>query len=167
MNYLVPVILLLSVLFAALKKISVYDSFVEGAKEAVRLTLSVLPYLVGIFVMTELFSVSGLAKQLSFCLEPLFSVLGIPSELIELIILRPLSGSGSLVVTEKIFAEYGVDSYVGRCASVLCGSSDTVFYIVSVYLSKSENKKSGAAVPIALFSTFSGTILSCFLCRYL
>ncbi len=167
MKYVVPVIILVSVVVAALKKISVYDCFIEGAREAVKLTLSVLPYLIGIFVMVEVFSVSGLNQKLCSLLEKPFSFAGIPKEVIEIVLLRPLSGSGSIVLTEKIFSDYGVDSYPARCASVVAGCSDTVFYIVSVYLSQANDKRSYGAIPIALFANFIGNVFACFLCRFL
>lgn len=167
MKYLIPIILIVTILFAAVKKISVYDGFIVGAKEAVKLTLSILPYLIGVFVMVELFSVSGLSEKICLILEKPFSFLGIPKEVIEPVLLRPLSGSGSLVLTEKIFNEYGVDSYIARCAAVISGCSDTVFYIVAVYLSHSEDKRSHGAVPIALFANLCGSIFACFICRIL
>ena len=167
MIYVIPAILLLTVVFATIKKTSVYDGFITGAKEAISLTLIVLPYLIGIFVMCEIFYQSGLSERLCALLEKPFSFLGIPREVIELVLIRPLSGSGSLVLTEKIFSEHGADAYVSRCASVISGCSDTVFYIVAVYLSKAKDKKSHGAIPIAIFSNFIGGIFACFLCKIL
>lgn len=167
MIYFIPGLLLLTVIAAAVKKISVYDSFIVGAKEAVKLTFSVLPYLMSIFVMVELFSASGLSEKICGALEKPFSALGIPKEVIELVLLRPLSGSGSLILTENILKTYGVDSYVARCGAVISGCSDTVFYIVAVYLSKIKDKKSYGAVPIALFANLCGAIFACFICRFL
>ena len=167
MIYIIPVVLLLTVVFATIKKSSVYDGFIEGAKEAVNLVLSVLPYLIGIFIMCEVFFQSGLSGRVCDLLEKPFSMIGIPREVIELVLIRPLSGSGSLVLTEKIFSEHGVDGYAARCASVISGCSDTVFYIVAVYLSKSKDKKSHGAILIALFSNFIGGVFACFLCKIL
>lgn len=167
MNYVVPVLIVLSLLFSVFKKVSVYDSFIEGGKEAARLILTLLPYLIAVFVFIEVFEASGLNKYVSKYLGYILHIFGIPNELSELVIIRPLSGSGSLGVLEKILSEYGADSYIGRCASVICGASDTVFYIVAVYLSECKEKKAPFAIPIALFSSFIGVILACFLCRYL
>lgn len=167
MKYVIPAVILLSIVVAAIKKISVYDSFVTGVKEAIQLTLSVLPYLIGIFVMCEIFSASGLSDRLVSLLEKPFSVLGISKELIELVLIKPISGSGSIVLTEKIFVEHGVDSYTARCASVISGCSDTVFYIVAVYLSKAKDKRTHGAIPIALFSNLCGNIFACMICKIL
>ncbi|MDD4833027.1 MAG: spore maturation protein, partial [Clostridia bacterium] len=91
--------------------------------------------------------------------------LGVPAELSELIILRPFTGSGSIAILNDIYAQYGVDSYVGRCASVIMGVSETVFYIAGVYFAKTEIKKLGCAIPVALVCSFIGCILACLFCR--
>lgn len=166
MTYVIPVLLLLSLLFAVWKKASVYDSFVEGGREAARLMVTLSPYLISVFVFIEVFEASGLNVYVCKYLGYVFSVFGIPNELSELIVIRPISGSGSLGVLQNIYEKYGVDSYVGRCASAICGASDTIFYIVAVYLSASSEKKAPLAIPISLFSTFVGTIAACFFCRY-
>ncbi len=167
MNYVVPVIILLTVGAAVIKKISVFDSFVEGGKEAAKLIISLLPFLTSIFLLIEVFEASGLNVYISKYLGYVCGVFGIPEELSELVIIRPLSGSGSLCVLEDIFAKYGADSYVGRCASAVSGASDTVFYIVAVYLSGSEDKRAPLAIPIALAASFIGVVAACFFCRFL
>ena len=96
---------------------------------------------------------------------PAFSYLGIPKELLELIILRPLSGSGSLALLESIYLTHGVDSYLSVSASIIMGSTETIFYVVGVYFSMEKDKKTGLAIPIALFSSFIGTLLACALAR--
>ena len=142
-----PVLLIITLLVALLKKIPVYDSFIEGIKEAFNLVISLLPYLAAILISIELMRASGLSQMLGRAVSPVFKVMGIPPQLCELLILRPLSGSGSLSLLEKIYADYGVDSYIGRCASVIMGSSDTIFYIVAVYFSTSKDKKAGLPYP--------------------
>lgn len=150
-----------------MKKIPVYDSFVEGTKEALNLVVSILPYLATILLSIELMRISGLSAMLGKAVSPIFGLLGIPSQLCELLILRPLSGSGSLSLLETIYKEYGVDSYISRCASVIMGCSDTILYVVAVYFSTSKDKKSGLAIPISVFATFIGSIVSCAICRFL
>lgn len=165
MNYVVPVIIIITLIVAVIKKASVYDSFVIGIKESLSLVISLLPYLASIFMLLEIFRASGLSVKISNVLATPLMYLGIPKELCELLILRPLSGSGSLAVVEKIFAEYGVDSYVARSASVIMASNDTIFYIAAVYLSTSKDKSCGQAVAISLFSSLIGAITACLLCR--
>lgn len=165
MIYVVPAIIILTVLCAVVKKISVYDSFIVGIRESLSLVVSLLPYLASVFMLIEIFRVSGLSQRLSDVLAIPLGWLGIPKELCELLILRPLSGSGSLAVVENIFAEYGVDSYAARCASVIMASNDTVLYITAVYLSTSKDKSAGAAIPISIVSSLFGAVAACLLCR--
>lgn len=165
MIYVIPAVILLTVAAACLKRKSVYDSFIAGTKESWELIISLLPYLAAVFMLIEIFRVSGVSQKISDVLAIPLSWLGIPKELCELLILRPLSGSGSLAVVEKIFADYGVDSYVARCASVIMAANDTVLYITAVYLSTSKHKSSGAAIPISLFTSLLGAVTACLLCR--
>jgi|AGTN01.1.fsa_nt_gi Uncharacterized membrane protein len=167
MSYIIPALMLITFAVALIKKVSLFDSFTEGAKDALNLILNLLPYLAVIFIAVELMRESGLSGMIGKALAPVFSLLGIPKELSELIILRPLSGSGSLVLLEKIYAEYGADSYPARVASVIMASTDTVFYISAVYFSNLKDKKSGLAVPISLFATLIGTVFAALLCKYL
>ncbi|MGN1042047.1 MAG: hypothetical protein ACI4SK_01035 [Christensenellales bacterium] len=167
MKYVIPVVIILTLIVAVIKKASVYDSFIIGIRESLSLVISLLPYLTSIFMLMEIFRVSGLSVKLTELLATPLSFLGIPKELCELLILRPLSGSGSLAVVENIFTEYGVDSYVARCASVIMASNDTIFYIAAVYLSTSKDKSCGQAVAISLVCSLFGAISACLLCRFL
>lgn len=167
MIYVVPVITLLTVLFGAIKKVGVYDSFIEGIKEAVGLSIKLIPYLAAVFMLMELMRISGLSSYLGRLLSPAFRLLGIPSELSELIILRPLTGSGSLAVLENIFSTYGVDSYISRTASVIMGSTDTVMYVSAVYFSGVKDAPSGKAIAIALVASLVGTVASATICRFI
>lgn len=191
MIYVVPVIALAAFMIGAIKKVNVYDSFVAGVREAVGLTVSLIPYIAAVFMMMELMRQSGLSAYIGKALSPLFSLLGLPTELSELIILRPLTGSGSLAVLEDIFSRYGADSYISRTASVIMGSTDTVMYVAAVYFSgvgfksgkspvkanfvskdtdliKSEEKRSvNQAVVIALAASFFGAVCSALICRFI
>jgi spore maturation protein B len=159
--------LLITFVVAFIKKVNLFESFTAGIKEALSLVISLLPYLGAIFVAMELMRASGLSDMLAKAASPLFGWLGVPVEIAELVIMRPLSGSGSLAVLETIFATYGVDSYPARVASVIMGSTDTVLYVVAVYFSTSKDKRTGAAIPVALVASFLGVILSAHLCRWI
>lgn len=165
MTYVLPVIVILSVILGLIKRVKVYDCFVEGAKTSLQLTLSIFPYLFAMFMLIALMRQSGFSAWLSTFLAPAFKVVGIPKELIELVLLRPFSGSGSLALLTQIYQQYGADSYVSRCASVMMGSTETVFYVSAVYFANTKVKNTGWAVPIALFCTLIGCIFTCFLCR--
>lgn len=165
--YIVPVLILLVIVFGAYKRAGIYDCFTEGAKESAKLVFSIFPYIMAIYIGVQLFKASGLGEELSNLLAPALNFIGIPKELTELIIIRPLSGSGSLALLEEIYNNQGADSYVARCASVIIGSSETVFYIAAVYFSTTKIKKLRYAIPVALIATFVGAIVSCLLCRFL
>lgn len=165
--YVVPALLLALVVYAACKKVRVYDSFVEGVKGAIPLAVSLFPYLAAIFALTALLEASGLSALLAETLAPLFRAVGIPGELSKLVLIKPFSGSGSLALLSDVIAEYGADSYIARCAAVVYGSSETVFYISAVYFAGSRNKKLFAPVAISLFAGLIGAAGGCLLCRVL
>lgn len=165
MSYLIPLILISSFVLSAIKKVSLYDSLTEGIKEALMLTIKLCPNLVAVFMAISLMQASGLSGVIANLVSPMFMYLGIPKELLELIILRPLSGSGSLAILQNIFDTYGVDSYISVSASIIMGSTETIFYVVGVYFQGESDKKTGLAIPITLFASFIGTVVACAVAR--
>ena len=154
-------------IYAILKKVDAYYGFVNGAKDALPLMASLLPYIVAMFVAVELFRNSGLSSLLCNFLSPILKYVGIPSEVCELILIRPFSSNAGYVLLKDIFNVYGVDSYIGKCASVIMGSSDTIFYVSSIYFASINIKKTGLAIPIALLCNFTCCVLACFCCRFI
>ena len=170
MKYFALVIPLLFIgvfIFALVKKVKLYDSFTAGIKEALPLCFSLFPYLAAILMLSELFEQSGLSDMITTFLAPAFRFLGIPPEIAKLVLIKPFSGSGSTALLSDILSEYGADSYIGRCAAVSYGSSETVFYISAVYFAGVKNKKLMKPIAIALVANFLTVILGCFLCRVL
>lgn len=171
MNYflaaLVPVLFLLSFLYAARKKVKVFDSFTNGMKAAIPLVTSVFPYIAAVTMLNSLLSVTGLDIAVCNFLSPVFHFFGVPTEISPLLFVKPLSGSGSIAVLSDILQKYGVDSYIGRCACVTYGSSETIFYVGAVYFAGIKRKKLTLALVICLFSYIVATIFCCFLCRFL
>lgn len=163
-EFFLPVFILGIVAIGFFRRVNVYDSFVNGAKESVSLALSVFPYICAVLISVELFSVSGLSAVLTDALAPVFRLLGIPEQLCELVIVRPLSGNGSLAILEKLIAEYGADSYIARCGCVIVGASETVFYVCTVYVSTTKARKLRYALPVSLFCCLLGAVVSCLLC---
>lgn len=163
--YIIPVLLISLFVYANIKKVNTYQAFVNGAKMSLNLVFDIFAFIVAIFMIIELFTVSGLSDKLSTLLAPIFNFLGIPIELSKLIIVKPFSGSGGLALLTEVFEKYGVDSYISRCACVILGSSETVFYVSTVYFSKTSVKKLGFAIPIALLCMIISIILGCALCR--
>ena len=165
MNYVVPVLLIAVLVTGLIKRVNVYDSFVLGAKKSFNLSLSIFPYLAAIFIMVNALHASGLDVYITRIFAPPFKLLGVPSEVVQLVLLRPFSGSGSLAILTDVYNTYGVDSYIGRCASVIMGSSETVFYVASVYFAGTRVKRTGWAIPIALLCNLLGSVVACLLCK--
>ena len=165
-NYIVPFLLLSLLIFSLFKKVSIYDTFVLGAKNGLDLTVSIFPYIASIILMVSLFEASGLNSVIIKILSPIFNFFGVPKELINLIILKPFSGSGSLALLNDIINNYGTHSYITLCACAIFGSSETVFYISAVYFVKCKNKKAVKAIIISLTACFISTILTCLICKF-
>ena len=139
------VTLILTVLLILLRGkcagVEVYGAFLSGAKKGMEAAWQLLPALTGMLLMLSLMNASGLTALLVRLLSPLTAILNLPQEVAPMLILRPMTGSGSLAALQEIFAQYGADSRVGRIASVLMGSSETIFYTMSVYLGAAGVKK--------------------------
>ena len=159
----VPLIFLTVLIVAVFRKASPYSSFVQGAAQATDLIKTVLPYLVVVMVAVELFRESGVSAAVARFLSPVFGFFGLPCELCELILIRPLSGAGALGILSDIYDLYGTDSFIGNCASIICGSSETVFYLSGIYFSKCKVKNLRYAVPVALIANFTGYTAGCFI----
>lgn len=163
--YVIPLIFLTVLIASFFKKKDAYGMFVEGSKGAISLMVGVFPYLLTVMMAVEVFRASGVSAAVASFLAPALNLVGIPKELTELMLLRPLSGAGSLAVLDNIFTVYGADTYIGRCASVIYGSSETIFYIAAIYMSRVEFKRLRYAIPVALVATFIGCIVGCLILR--
>lgn len=163
--YILPVLFILLFIYCIFKRINTYDHFVKGAKGAIKLVVNIFPFIASIMIAVALLRVSGITTWLTEVLSPIFNALGIPPELTELVLLRPFTGSGSYALLEDVLTTYGADSYIARCACVIMGCSETIFYVATVYLSQTKVKKLFYAIPVALLCSLVGTILACLLCK--
>lgn len=165
MATVIPVIFIAVMAAAAIKRVNVYAGFSEGVEGALKFTLSLLPCLAAMFIMCELFEASGLSAMLVKALAPAFEFMGVPPELTKLILIKPLSGSGSLAYLTKILQEYGADSYIARCACVCYGSSETVFYVSAVYFAGLKTKGLLRPIIICLAASLISTVCACALLK--
>ena len=165
MNYLVPIGILTLLIFAAFKGVNCFDAFIDGASQAIPMLLKLLPTLAAVLAAITIFRESGAAERLSQACAPALNAIGIPAELSTLIILRPFSGSGALAMLSEIFSKYGPDSFIGLCASVCVGSTETIFYTLAVYCGAAGVKSARYALPAALISGLVGTLLGIALIR--
>lgn len=163
--YIIPVIFVALFCYCHFKKVNTYDTFVKGAKKSIPLVVDIFPYIATIMIAVALLRSSGITNLLAQAFSPIFNLLGIPTELVELVLLRPFTGSGSYALLNDVLLQYGADSYISRCACVILGCSETIFYVTTVYSSKTSVKKLLYAIPIALICATVGSIVACLLCK--
>ena len=161
-SYFLPCAVVFIVCFGMFKKVMVFDCFLDGAKEGAFTSFKILPALVGLMVSVAMLKSSGALDIISYGLSPIAKLLGLPKELIPLAILRPISGSGSLAIFDHTLAEYGSESFIGRIAAVMQGSTETTFYTIAVYYSSIGIKKSRHTLGSALSADLTGFIISVF-----
>lgn len=158
MSWTLCVFLLLCLACGLIHRVPVYDAFLEGAKEGIETARYILPSLVAMLCAIRAFSACGLMERLCAWLEPAAVWVNIPRETLPLMLFKPLSGSASLAMLREILNDCGPDSRAGLAASVMMGSSETVFYTCGVYLAAAGVKKSRHIVPCALAAWLAGSI---------
>ncbi len=162
-RWAIPFLLLMIPLLAYWRRIPVYESFVTGAEEGFKTGVRILPYLIGMLVSIRVFADSGALSILANLLQPVFTRIGLDPNLtaiIPLAVMRPLSGSGALGVATQLIHQYGPDSLIGRLASTLQGSTDTTFFVLTVYFGSVGIRKYRYAVKLGLLADFVGLIAS-------
>lgn len=162
---IIPAMMSIILIHGYIKGVSLYDAFVEGAKEGFKASLRIMPYLIAIFMAIGIFKRSGAMNLLVNIINPFAKLVGVPKEVIPLALMRPISGSGSLAVVKEIIAEYGPDSFIGRVASTMMGSAETIFYTMAVYFGAVGIKDSRHTLPAAIISHIASVIASVFICN--
>jgi len=161
----VPFIILFIVVHGYLNGVKVYEVFVEGAAEGIKTAVKVLPYLVAMLLAIGIFRSSGAMEIFTAALRYPAWVLGIPQEVIPLMLMRPLSGSGALGVVSEILKTYGPDSFAGRVASTMMGSTETIFYTIAVYFGAVGIKDTRHVLHAALLADLAGILAAVTICR--
>ena len=164
---IVPVLLTFTACFALGKRVDVYSALTKGAEEGLTVLLHILPSLIALLSAVYMFRASGAMEALGALLAPALDKIGIPAETAPLLFIRPISGSGALAVGSEIMDSYGVDSYVGRVAAVMLGSSETTFYTVAVYYGAAGITKTRYTIPAALCADVVMFLASAFFVRLL
>ena len=154
--YLVPLLLAFTAMFGMWKRVNVYDALSQGAREGLDILLGILPNLVGLMTAVYMLRASGLMELLGNLLAPALTKLGIPPETAALLFVRPVSGSGALAIGSELMASHGPDSYVGRVAAVMLGSTETTFYTIAVYFGSAGIRRTRYAIPAALLADLAG-----------
>ena len=163
-SYAIPTIFLFILAAGMLKEVKVYDVFVEGAKDGISTVLRIIPPLVGLMVAIGVFRASGALDLIVFAVKPVTTFLKIPSETVPLVFLRPISGSASLALVSDLFKIYGPDSFIGRLASTLMGSTETIFYTLAVYFGSVGIKNIRFTLLAALVADLVSVITAVWIC---
>ena len=163
--YLVPLLLAFTALFGMSRRVDVYDALTRGAEEGLTILVRILPALVGLMTAVYMLRASGVMEPLEGLLAPLLVRLGIPPETAALLFIRPVSGSGALAIGSEIMAAHGPDSYIGRVAAVMLGSTETTFYTIAVYFGSAGVHKTRYAIPAALIADLTGFMAAAFAVR--
>ncbi|MBQ3242035.1 MAG: spore maturation protein [Oscillospiraceae bacterium] len=159
-NYILPLTMVLIVGYGMWKKVPVFDCFLEGAREGLTSAVQILPALIALITAVGMFKASGALDLLTAFLRPLFSLLRLPDAVIPLALLRPISGSGAMVIFQDILQRSGPDSFAGRVASVMQGSTETTFYTIAVYFGATKVIQTRHTLPSALTADIVGFIMS-------
>ena len=149
------------------KQVDVYATLTRGAEEGLSVLLRIIPALVGLLTAVSMFRASGAMEFLSNLCAPVLDAIGIPPEVMPLMLIRPVSGSGALAAGTDLMTTYGPDSYIGRVAAVMLGSTETTFYTIAVYFGSAGIHKTRHAVPAALTADLAGFVASAFAVRLL
>lgn len=163
-SWAIPALLFIIPLIALLKKVKVYETFIEGAENGFVTAVKTIPYLVAMLVAINIFKASGAMELFVRIISPVTGLLGIPAEILPLAIMRPLSGGGALGITADLIKTYGPDSFIGRLASTLQGSTDTTFFVATLYFGSVGIKKYRYSVLAGLTADITGLIASVYIC---
>lgn len=164
-NLAMPLMILIIVIYGVLEKVKIFDNFLEGAKEGIKITMSIFPTLIGLFVAIGALRSSGILDIIINFVTPLLNVVNFPKEIMPLAMLRPISGSSSIAIATDIMKNYGVDSQIGIIASTIMGSTETTLYTIAIYTSCIKVKKIRFVLGVALLADVIGIVTSVAVCR--
>ncbi|MGM9882373.1 MAG: spore maturation protein [Bacilli bacterium] len=159
-NYFIPIIVIIIIGYGLYKKVDIFDVFLDGVKEGLKTSINLFPTIFAMIIAINLLTGSNIIIDISNLLRPLFMKINFPVELLPLGVLRPISGSSSLVILNNILYSNGPDSFIGRVASVMQGSTDTTIYIISLYFSSIGIKKIRYSLIVGLLADFISIVLS-------
>jgi spore maturation protein B len=165
--FVIPAIVVGFPLYGLYKKVPVYESFVDGAKEGFEVAVRIIPYLVAILFAIGMFRASGAMDFLIVTLDPVLALIGFPAEVLPMAIVRPLTGSGSAGIVVDMINEFGEDSIFVKMAATMFGSTETTFYVIAVYFGAVGIKKTRHAVPAGLVADFAAMLVAVWAVRLL
>ncbi|MBU5592151.1 spore maturation protein [Clostridium sp. MSJ-4] len=164
---IIPIIILTIVVYGMVKKVKIYECFVEGAKDGMGICFRIFPYLLAMLLAVRIFRESGALDLMVLAFRPLMQLLGVPPELVPLIFVKPLSGSGALGVFTETIKQYGPDSKIGLIASILMGSTETIFYTITIYFGAVGIKKIRHTLWAAIMADITAIIMAVTLVKFI
>ena len=159
-NYLIPLVVLIIIIVAFIKKVNVYDEFTTGAKEGLEMSINIFPYLIAMIFGINILLKSEMLNNIFSLFKPVFDLIKIPIEILPMALVRPISGNASFAIMIDMFREYGVDSYLGRIVAVMQGATDTTIYVISLYFGSIGIKNIRYALKAGLFADLVTLIMS-------
>jgi len=159
-NLIIPLIVLFIITYGLIKKVEIYDEFIEGVKEGLEVCLKLFPTMFAMVMSIDILIKSNILYDLTILIKPLLDVIKFPKELLPLSIMKPISGGSSLILMNNILSTYGPDSYLGRIASVIQGSTDTTIYIIGLYYSSIGIKKIKYSLIVGLLADLCAITIS-------
>lgn len=159
-TWIIPCFILIVLTVATYKRLPTYELFVDGGKEGVKMAFSLLPFLVGMIVSIAILRSSGALEAFIELISPVLVFVGIPPEILPLALVRPISGTAALGMTTELIDIYGPDSFIGRLASTMQGSTDTTLYILTIYFGAVGIKRMRYALKVGLLADLIGIIAS-------
>lgn len=165
--YVIPITLFLIIGLGLIKRLPVFDLFLQGARQGIAGVFKIIPSIIALVCAVSMLRASGLLDALISLVSPILEPLGFPPQLLPLSVLRPVSGSGALAVLDDIYNNYGADSFIGKAASVMMGSTETTFYAIAVYYGSVGISKTRHTIPAALIADFTGMVMAVLTVRLL
>ena len=162
--YALPVIIIMILTVGIIKKVPVYEEFVEGAKDGFKVSINIIPYLVAIIVGISMFRASGAMETIASLFAPILNALSVPIDSVPIMITRSLSGSATLGLITELAQKLGPDAYATKLCAVIVGSSETTFYVLAVYFGAIGIKKLRYALLVGLLADTIGIIAAVFVC---
>ncbi|WP_017413674.1 MULTISPECIES: spore maturation protein [Clostridium] len=164
---IIPIIIGGVVIYGVRKKVKVYECFVEGAKEGLNICVRIFPYLLAMLLAVNCFRASGAMDYFINLIQPVVKFVGIPPEIVPIIFIKPLSGSGAIGVYTDVVKQFGPDSYIGTAASIIMGSTETIFYTITVYFGAIGIKKIRHSLWVALIVDFCAVLVAINLAKFI
>jgi spore maturation protein B len=164
---IIPIIIGIVVINGMLKGVKVYECFVEGAKDGISICIKIMPYLLAMILAVSVFRESRAMDYFIKLVKPIVSIIGLPPELVPLAVVKPLSGSGAMGIFAETLKKYGPDSYIGLVASIMMGSTETIFYTITVYYGAVNIRKIRHTLIAAVFADITAIIMAVITAKFI